>query len=96
MHEIAHALIEQEEEGEEGDLEQEQGAALAAVALMIIGAEESPRLCAECRQPSRLSVSHSFFQILVRIPHGRCITKVTLIAPSSPPWDLMWMPSRML
>ena len=58
MDEIAHALIQQEEEGEEGDLEQEleQSAALAAVALMIIGAEESPRLCAERRQPSRLSV----------------------------------------
>ena len=54
MDEIAHALIQQEGEGEEGDLEQEleQSAALAAVALMIIGVEESPRLCAERRQPS--------------------------------------------
>ena len=54
MDEIAHVLIQQEEEGEEGDLEQEleQSAALAAVALMVIGAEESPRLRAECRQPS--------------------------------------------
>ena len=58
MDEIAHELIQQEEEGEEGDLEQEleQSAALAAVALMIIGVEESPRLCAEHRQPSQLSV----------------------------------------
>ena len=58
MDEIVHALIQQEEEGEEGDLEQEleQSAALAAVALMIIGVEESPRLRAEHRQPSRLSV----------------------------------------
>ena len=56
MDEIVHALIQQEEEGEEGDLEQEleQSAALAAVALMVIGAEESPRLHAECRQPSQL------------------------------------------
>ena len=37
MHEIAHASIQQEEEGEECDLEQEQSAALAVVALMIIG-----------------------------------------------------------
>ena len=34
MDEIVQALIQQEEEGEEGDLE--QSAALAAVALMII------------------------------------------------------------
>ena len=56
MDEIAHALIQQEEEGEEGDLEQEleQSAALAAVALMVIGAEESRMLCVECKQPSRL------------------------------------------
>ena len=55
MDEIVHVLIQQEEEG---DLEQEleQSAALAAVALMIIGAEESPRLRAEHRQPSQLSV----------------------------------------
>ena len=51
MDEIAHALIQQEGEGEEGDLE--QSAALAAVALMIIGVEE---LCAERRQPSCPSV----------------------------------------
>ena len=58
MHEIAHASIQQEEEGEEGDLEQEleQSAALAAVALMIIGVEEPPRLCMERRHPSQLSV----------------------------------------
>ena len=56
MHEIAHASIQQEEEGEEGDLEQEQSAALAAVALMIIGVEEPPRLCTEPRHPSQLSV----------------------------------------
>ena len=99
MDEIAHALIQQEEEGEEGDLEQEleRSAALAAVALMVIGAEESRRLRAERRyKVNCISVGHSFFQILVRIPHGRCFTKVALITPSSPPWDLMWMPSRML
>ena len=58
MDEIVHALIQQEEEDEEGDLEQEleQSAALAAVALMVIGAEESRRLRAERRQPSRLYV----------------------------------------
>ena len=51
MDEIAHTLIQQEEEDEEGDLEQglEQSAALAAVALMVIGVEESCRLCVECR-----------------------------------------------
>ena len=49
-------MIQQEEEGEEGDLEEEQSAALADVALMIIAAAESPRLCAERRQPSQLSV----------------------------------------
>ena len=56
MDEIAHALIQQEEEDEEGDLEQEleQSAALAAAALMVIGAEESRMLRAERRQPSRL------------------------------------------
>ena len=38
MDEIAHTLIQQEEEDEEGDLEQglQQSAALAAVALMVI------------------------------------------------------------
>ena len=56
MHEIAHASIQQEEEGEECDLEQEQSAALAVVALMIIGVEEPPRLCMEHRHPSQLSV----------------------------------------
>ena len=99
MDEIAHALIQQEEEDEEGDLEQEleQSAALAAVALMVIGAEESRRLARNAdNQVGCMSVGHSFFQILIRIPHGRCFTKVALIAPSSPPWDLMWMPSRML
>ena len=56
MDEIAHALIQQEEEDEEGDLEQglEQSAALAAVALMVIGVEVSCRLRAERRQPSPL------------------------------------------
>ena len=54
MDEIAHALIQQEEEDEEGDLEQEleQSAALAAAALMVIGAEESRMLHADRRQPS--------------------------------------------
>ena len=58
MDEIAHTLIQQEEEDEEGDLEQEleQSAALAAVALMVIGAEESRRLRVEHRQPSWLYV----------------------------------------
>ena len=58
MDEIAHTLIQQEEEDEEGDLEQEleQSADLAAVALMVIGAEESRRLRAERRQPSQLYV----------------------------------------
>ena len=58
MDEIAHALIQQEEEDEEGGLEQEleQSAALAAVALMVIGAEESRGLRTERRQPSRLYV----------------------------------------
>ena len=99
MDEIAHALIQQEEEDEEGDLEQglEQSAALAAVALMVIGVEESHRLHTECRQPSQLYLCRpQLLAILVRIPHGRCFTKVALIAPSSPPWNLMWMPSRML
>ena len=57
MDEIAHVLIQQEEEDVEGDLEQglEQSAALAAVALMVIRAEVSCRLhAAECRQPSQL------------------------------------------
>ena len=56
MDKIAHVLIQQEEEDEEGDLEQglEQSAALAAVALMVIGVEASRRLRAEHRQPSRL------------------------------------------
>ena len=56
MDEIAHALIQQEEEDEEGDLDQglEQSVALAAVALMVIGAEASRRLRAEHRQPSQL------------------------------------------
>ena len=53
MDEIAHTLIQQEEEDEEGDLEQELEQS-AALALMVIGAEESRMLRAERRQPSRL------------------------------------------
>ena len=41
-------------------------------------------------QDDCISVSHSFFQILIKIPHGRCFTKVTPIVPLSP-WCLMWM-----
>ena len=54
MDEIAHVLMQWEEEDKEGDLEQglEQSAALAAVALMVIGVEESHRLCMKHRQPS--------------------------------------------
>ena len=92
MDEIAHALIQQEGEGEEGDLE--QSAALAAVALMIIGVEE---LCAERRQPSCLSVCRP--QLLPNSSKDtpwQVLYQSHLIAPSSPPWDLMWMPSHML
>ena len=58
MDENVHALIQQEEEDEEGNLEQEleQSAALVAIALIVIGVEESCRLCTEHRQPSRLYV----------------------------------------
>ena len=56
MDEIAYALKQQEEEDNKDALEEElkQSAALAAVALMVVGAEESCRLCMECRQPRRL------------------------------------------
>jgi len=56
MDEIAYVLIQQEEEDDEDAHEQElkQSAALAAVALMVIGGEESCRLCTEHRQPSQL------------------------------------------
>ena len=56
MDEIAYALKQQEEEDNEDALEQEleQSAALAAVALMVVGAEESCRLRTEHRQPRQL------------------------------------------
>ena len=56
MDEIAYALKQQEEEDNEDALEQEleQSAALAAVALMVVGAEESHRLRTERRQSRRL------------------------------------------
>ena len=58
MDEIAYALKQQEEEDNEDALEQELEQS-AAVALMVVGAEESRRLPMEHRQPRQLYLCQS-------------------------------------